>query len=74
MKKIRITARQMQRLEYQYEYLNIVMSNKIHEKVVYACAPENIAFHITNLQERYPHLMYEPVEQGISITNSECEK
>lgn len=74
MRKIRITARQMARLEYQYEYLNIVMSNKIHKQVLYACAPENIAFHITNLQKRYPHLMYKVVDDGIAITNSECEK
>lgn len=64
----------MQRLEYQYEYLNIVMSNKIHKRILYACAPENIALHITNLQKRYPHLMYKAVENGIAITNSECEK
>lgn len=72
--KIRITIRQMQKLEIQYEYLNIVMSSKIHKAVIYACAPENTAFHMTNLQERYPHLMYKPIECGISITNSECEK
>lgn len=72
--KIKITARQMNKLEIQYEYLNIVMSSKIHKQMVYACVPENIAFHLTNLQLRYPHLMYKDIEGGISITNSECEK